>query len=262
MGVLLKMRSSIGAQRARLRYTTALLRDNPRLVFAPVVHHAGIQRSGTNYLRTLLEGSFGVRVSNAVDPSRDHPRHKHFRVQSNMSTVVMDHAYRHGHAFDKIDGYIQAVAPRLGPKPETCVVIYKDPVNWLESIIRWGIRCHWVSNEEDVLRTDLWRTWIGEYRAYYERWHAFEQAEPSRVKLLQYEALILDREATMTALADFLGRNMVGSRTNVVSQVAQSDKRNLDRLESDCTSTHLSQSLVESVYALIGDAQLGVHYHG
>ena len=29
MGVLLKMRSSLGAQRARLRYTTALLRDNP-----------------------------------------------------------------------------------------------------------------------------------------------------------------------------------------------------------------------------------------
>ena len=58
-----------------------------------------------------------------------------------MSTVVMDHAYRHGQTIADIGAYIHAVAPRFGPKPEACVVIYKDPVNWLESILRWGIRC-------------------------------------------------------------------------------------------------------------------------
>ena len=251
----------VGSERARLRYLSGLLKKNPRLLMGPVVHHAGIQRSGTNFLRTVLEDRFGIRVSNAIDPSRDHPRHKHFRLQDNMDSVVMDTAYRHRHTHANPVAYLDAVAPRLGPAPGQCVVIFKDPVNWLESIVRWGVRCHWVETEAEVLTTDAWRPWLEEYLCYYEAWHRFAQAEPGLVMLVQYEALIRQPEVTMAELSSFLNRPVIGEGPAHVSQVAQSAERDADRLARDCVTTPLEPSLVSRVYEAADRLRLGIRQH-
>ena len=84
-----------------------------------------------------------------------------FRVQSDMSTVVMDNAYRHGQTIADISAYIHAVAPRFSQTRGMRRHLQR-PVNWLNRSFVGDFVAGY--HENDVLKTELWRRWIGEYR--------------------------------------------------------------------------------------------------
>jgi len=155
-----------------------------------LIFHSGIQRSGTNYLLKILESN-GLYVLNAVDGPRDHYMHKHCRIQKDKSTVVMDYKYRNDERFDSIEEYLMRVS--RGKKKQGCFfVIQKDPVNWLDSIVRWGLKCDWLT-EEQTCDMNLLSKWLFEWDAYYSEWKMLASTgdDSCCVIIIQYEKMML-----------------------------------------------------------------------
>ena len=89
----------------------------------------GLQRSGTNYLETLIQKNFQVTFENEIH-SRISKKHKHFRFYSSKlnsycpSEVNMNSYF---HAEETIDFNF------LREDVDHCFFIYKEPVHWLTS---------------------------------------------------------------------------------------------------------------------------------
>ena len=173
----------------------------------------------------------------------------------------MDTAYIHDDHYADFEEYRQHLAPRLGSAPQQCVVVFKDPVNWLESIAHWGVRCGWVGTESEVFSGEVWRLWLEEYLHYYGAWAGYASARCDQVHLVQYEAMVLRPEPTMEALSNFLKRPLSdGARANT-SRVAQSSERDAARLRDDVLSTALPPELVGEIYATAQGFNVGTWYH-
>ena|GEM_PF-7106159 len=194
-----------------------------RLTSLPIVAHAGIQRSGTNYLNHILRDS-DLFVANAVDPERDHPSHKHFRWQDNKNSIVMDRAFMN----DCAAGSIFEVNRIAGFPLETKhVVVFKKPENWLQSIYRWGLTHDWVSGEEDFLRDpQLAAAWLGEWDEYHKKWGDLESVSPEMVLIVCYEDLLQDSVKGVSSILEFLvGESSHRQSTGDVDKVPHSRRR-------------------------------------
>lgn len=166
----------------------------------PLVHQ-GIQRSGTNFLFTVLEAG-EYRVLNRIDPARNNPRHKHFRWQADKDTIVMDPRYRNRlvaetvHDINRICRY---------PDEMRHLVLFRPPRDWIDAIFRWGISNTWFPSEEAFLDRDLHRAFLREWHAYYAAWAGFAARDPGQVMMLSYADLRDSREATLARIDAFMG---------------------------------------------------------
>ena len=104
----------------------------------------GIQRSGTNFLENLSQ-RMNLKVINQGNIPRNSPKHKHFRVQNDKSSIFMDKQY-----FNEI--YVENIQDLnflvLKEKKLKNILIIKDPINWILSINRWAKKCGWISKEK------------------------------------------------------------------------------------------------------------------
>ncbi|MGO1788329.1 MAG: hypothetical protein ACTHZ7_14755 [Sphingobacterium sp.] len=151
----------------------------------PVAHH-GIQRSGTNYLNLCLR-SLGVVPVNSYDPARGASAHKHCRWQSSKSTIMpWDSRYRNDYQVFELEQL-----NFLANYPVNCrhLVIQKDLVSWLPSILNWGLRVGWFYGKEEAVHQAAALA-KADYEAYYEFWHSQATKCPDRVFVIQFESLI------------------------------------------------------------------------
>jgi hypothetical protein len=161
----------------------------------------GIQRSGTNYLTTLLTQS-DYRIINRIDPKRNDPRHKHFRWQQDKSSIVMDNRYQNSlyaaslEEINKICGY---------PVDLKHIVLFRTPENWLNSIYRWGLESKWFENEDDFFSRKLHITYLQEWDAYYSFWQSIAAHTPHQVLLMNYERLIEESNRGIAQIELFMG---------------------------------------------------------
>ena len=203
------------------------------------VLHAGIQRSGTNFLRTALKINFSVCL---VNEAQNHPRdsilHKHFRLQDDKCSICMDSKYLNSITFGSFAEYKNALK-FLNLK---AIVIYKDPVNWLESIRRWGYTCKWISSEEDF--HSVWRNWLNEYSEYYLKWTQFY--EDPNVLLIQYEDFVFNYGLYLNKLEAFLGQKYL---SNVFpAKVAHSSLRSYAQVIKGIRTSCFAPELIEKIY--------------
>ena len=164
------------------------------------VFHAGIQRSGTNFLREIIKNGFCIDIVNEVDPQRNSLSHKHFRIFDHKASIVMDKQYYNNHIIESYNDYIQHL--NVGSDTKV-IVIYKDPVNWLSSIKSWSIKCGWVDNDKEF-DSVVWR-YLNEYDMYYSKWKELSLESPDVVRLVQYEVLMENLEKGHESIGDFLG---------------------------------------------------------
>lgn len=166
----------------------------------PIAHH-GLQRSGTNYLCTLLAQA-DYRVVNRIDPDRTDPRHKHFRWQADKSTIVMDRRY--GNALQPAS--LAEVNALCGyARDMRHVVLFRHPRSWLDAIFRWGLQNGWFASEAEFLSRGLYRAYLAEWHAYYGTWADFAQGDPARVLILGYADLKRDPGAVLARIDAFAG---------------------------------------------------------
>lgn len=196
----------------RVWKTWVRLTEPPRGRY-PVVHQ-GIQRSGTNFLSSVLETG-DYRVLNRIDPPRDDPRHKHFRWQEDKSTIVMDAKYRN----TVTAATIREVNEICGHPPEMRhLVLFRPPRDWIDAIFRWGVPLGWFASEEEFIARDMHRAFLREWHAYYAAWARFAEDCPEQVLMLSYADLKRDRAAVLDRIDRFMG---VSRDTPVVFDTAR-----------------------------------------
>lgn len=162
--------------------------------------HHGIQRSGTNYLLRILT-DLKLWPLNAFDPQRTNPKHKHFRWQSDKSSIKMHDFYKNDitpsdlNALNSIAGY---------PRAAKHLVIYKPPEPWLASIVNWGIACGWHHSVEEAANSGKLMDALGEYDAYYRFWQEIAEANRNRAVMLCYDD-VFERPLLVADALDALG---------------------------------------------------------
>lgn len=160
----------------------------------------GIQRSGTNYLTELLVNA-DYNVINKIDPKRNDPRHKHFRWQSNKSTIQMDSRYVNKLTASNIDD-INSIC--CYPNDYKHLVLYRNPTVWLNSIYRWGLECQWFESEEEFISLNLHEKYLIEWDAYYAFWEMLSDRNPEQVLLINHADLAAQPNKKINEIDSFM----------------------------------------------------------
>ena len=99
--------------------------------------HYGLQRSGTNFLETLLKKNYQVRFLNNKEDRRS-PLQKHCRLYKNKNIIphpkfsneiILD-------TFDQFESLLNVI-------PDYYLIISKDPYSWYISYLNWAKKCNW-----------------------------------------------------------------------------------------------------------------------
>lgn len=156
-------------------------RLHTRMRGGPSLAHHGIQRSGTNYLLKSLR-VLGCLPLNMFDPARDQPQHKHFRWQSDKSSITLERRFVNTvmvdglAALDRVAGY---------PAETRHLVMQKRLDDWCISIVNWGLFCGWWPDVNAAL-ADRDRI-FEEYHYYHVFWHCVADQAPDRVAILDLD---------------------------------------------------------------------------
>ncbi|MDY6921020.1 MAG: hypothetical protein SV765_12520 [Pseudomonadota bacterium] len=158
--------------------------------------HHGMQRNGTNFLLLALK-QMDIDVINEFDPQRNQPQHKHFRWYRNKDRIpdYIKHDYHNTLTVNSVDelnglcGY---------PADTRHIVIQKRREDAVVSVANWGLRCQWFASKQDALEN--MPVIARDYDAYYDFWSGLAAAEPARVALVRFEALIEDTQSLTSAL--------------------------------------------------------------
>lgn len=187
---------------SRRRYRTARHALRMLITDGPLVAHHGMQRSGTNYLCSILVEA-GARVVNEVDPVRSSARHKHCRWQDDKLTISMDPAYRNEFHVESVADLNRVAGYQANTRH---VLIFKQPDLWLASIRRWALRSGWLSTDDSELRwTQAAREWLVEWDAYHTKWFSLADQAPDEVLIVNWQRLVAHRSEAPPAIAGFLG---------------------------------------------------------
>lgn len=161
----------------------------------PWAHH-GLQRSGTNLTNLRLQ-SVGLRPINAIDLRGDNPRSKHFRWQTDKSSIPP--FIRDTYANTIVVNNLLELN-RSARFPDNCrhVVVKKLELDWLSSISNWGISCGWFDDVSEALKQlPLLQR---DYEQYYEFWEELATSNPERVIVLSFESFLSEFENSLKKL--------------------------------------------------------------
>jgi hypothetical protein len=156
--------------------------------------HFGLNRSGTNYLKELLDRHFDLEFMN-VEGDRKNPLHKHFRLYDDKSLIGRP-KFRNNLQFPTFSAF-EAYALQHVPEKAVedvqdvaYVIISKDPYSWHLSYTRWGIKNNWSPSPHP---------YILEYNAFYRKWLEFA-AESDRITFVKYIDLLKSPEQVLGQL--------------------------------------------------------------
>jgi len=150
--------------------------------------HFGLNRSGTNYLKQLLERHFNVGFLN-VEEERGHPLHKHFRIYDNKELIGRPN-FMNDQVFKSFQAFEASVFSNK--KPDMYVVISKDPYSWHLSYSRWGEKNNWPESPHP---------YILEYNEFYGKWLEFS-GQTNRIVFIRYIDLLKHPRRELKKLRD------------------------------------------------------------
>ena len=200
----------------------------------PVVAHHGIERSGTNLLREVVE-YLGTTIANEQYTSAGAiPGHKHLRLQPDKSTIVSSPENEHQYVPASLSEYN---AQMRFPADMRHLVIFKDPANWIVSMNSYAKRAGYPRGGEILDDELLLNRYLTEWSEYYRAWEHLAKANPHQVLMLQYEAWMTNFQETLQQVAKFLSIDtehlpqsplefavkMSGARDAVVTTISNAD---------------------------------------
>lgn len=171
--------------------------------------HYGLQRSGTNYLETLLEKNYCVEFLNSNSDRRS-PIQKHFRLYD-AKQIVGDPGYRNNvmvRSFDEFESLI-------GKKVDRYLVISKDPYSWFLSYCSWAKKCEWKPVQHH---------YIEEYNLFYGKFIELSK-QTEKLCFIRYIDLLCDPHLHLSQLEQSLGlkrRFLSRGKIRLPSKVMQS----------------------------------------
>ncbi len=149
--------------------------------------HYGLQRSGTNFLETLLNKNFKVKI--VFDSERHHPLHKHFRLYDNKKHIPEPKFINDMH-FDSFDAFHTALG--IGDQMDGIIVVSKDPYSWFLSYSNWARKCEWELPNYH---------YIEEYNGFYGKWNEFRKENP-KIHFVRYIDLLINPKMEMEIIQE------------------------------------------------------------
>jgi hypothetical protein len=152
----------------------------------------------------------------------------------------MDLKYLNSIIFESYENYRRA----LNYKDLKAIVIYKDPVNWLESIRKWGYICNWIQSENEFSK--VWPKWIKEYSDYYIKWKQFSK-DPN-VLFIQYEDLVFNFEKYIDKITNLLAAGILVKDSP--KKVNHSSRRTYTEALKDIQMSCFSNCVISEIYSM------------
>ena len=171
---------------ARLSPVLLLIRSDyaPNWKDSMNILHYGLQRSGTNYLETLLKKNYWVRFLNSNQDRRS-PLQKHCRLYKNKQ-IIPEPQYRNDivvETFEQFESLFAIV-------PHYYLIVSKDPYSWYLSYRNWAKKCKW---------PDVTHHYIEEYNLFYGTFLKFS-SQSNKFVFVRYVDLIKDAGEVMNHL--------------------------------------------------------------
>lgn len=178
--------------------------------------HYGLQRSGTNFLESLVKKNFQVKFLNSIE-DRGSPLVKHFRLYDEKD-IVPSAEYRNSIMVESLKSFERL----LETVPDFYFIISKDPYSWFISYNNWAKKCNW---------PNAGHHYVVEYNLFYKKWLDFAR-ETDRIIFIRYIDLMEDTERELDRLSQMAGlkRRFIGRFfRDGVGKVAQSTRFTDDR---------------------------------
>ena len=150
----------------------------------------GLQRSGTNYLETLMALNYpNCKFINSEQ--RNHIQHKHFRLYENKQ-YIPEPQFDNDKQFSNLFDFEQTLTP--SETPDIYLVMSKDPYSWYTSYVGWSKKNNWPNRHYH---------YIEEYNLFYGKWMEFA-AESNKVLFIRYRDLLLQPQTELHKIATIL----------------------------------------------------------
>lgn len=150
--------------------------------------HYGLQRSGTNFLETLLKKNFRVNIPN-LRKEREHPLQKHFRLYHDK-TKIPEPKYYNEYTYDHFKEFEHSLD--LEKKANGIIIISKDPYSWLLSYEIWANKCSWpIPNY----------SYMEEYNLFLSKWREFEN-QTDKIIFIRYIDLLEKPEEILNQIQE------------------------------------------------------------
>ncbi len=182
--------------------------------------HYGLQRSGTNFLKKIVQQHFDIEFINQEN-GRAHPTHKHFRLYDNKELIGRPN-YQNDLLFRDFIDFEKQLSFEKGF--DGIIVLSKDPYSWNISYSKWGKKNRWPAPPHPYLL---------EYNEYYRKWLQFSE-ESKRVILVRYVDLLSERENLLLLIQNQLGlskRKEESGNEKTIKKVPRSSKFTKNRLK-------------------------------
>jgi hypothetical protein len=193
----------------------------------------GLQRSGTNYLQTLLTTNFEVKLE--MDPyTYSLPIHKHFRPYSKpwfFPHLNLLHDFKF-ESFNQFDEHCQ----RLTKQPDLkYVVVAKEPYSWYLSYSRFA-------KKESIFyymkKKYVNQMYLIDYSLYFKKWLDFIEEGSEKILLINYESLLKDFDGAMGNLKNKFGFKTTEASFQNTSKVRMSKKFSAQKRDTYLTGNH------------------------
>jgi hypothetical protein len=148
--------------------------------------HYGLQRSGTNFLESLLAKNFDIKI-HSLRKERDHPLQKHFRLYDDK-TKIPEAKYLNNYNFKSYIDFKKSWG--LNTEINGVIVISKDPYSWLLSYEKWSKKCNWPTPSYQ---------YIEEYNLFLNKWRVFAQ-QSNEILFIRYIDLLVQPEIELTKI--------------------------------------------------------------
>jgi len=116
----------------------------------------GLQRSGTNFVKSLLDRNFQTIWENDSSP-RNSPAHKHYRPYGGEAFPTQEYRTE-----DSPKTFRDLEARLEPPLPTYYLIVSKSPYSWLLSYKKWARRCDWPEPDHHYIEewNHFYRTWL------------------------------------------------------------------------------------------------------
>ena len=139
----------------------------------------GLQRSGTNYLETMLQLNYpDIRIVNGIE--RHKPSHKHFRLYPEKNIIPEPQFDNTLYTAD-----FNQFAAQLPVQPDIYIIVSKDPYSWLISYERWSKKNNWPPHQHHYSQ---------EYDLFYSMWMHYA-GQTDKILFVRYDDLLKQPDA-------------------------------------------------------------------
>ena len=191
------------------------------------MHHMlvyGLQRSGTNYLETLLPNNFKDVSMENMGFARSLPVHKHFRPYDEK-WFVPEPKYLNNFFYPHFSDFDAHVRRLTGKEPLHYVVTVKEPFSWYVSYCKEAGKSRWPS----LVRKGLSQHYMIEYSLFCRKWLDFRGEAPAQVIILRYEDLLKDLAGSLDRVREQFGLEKAHETYQDFSKVNKSSRFSLKR---------------------------------